>query len=132
MKKNKKTVNEIKGYRVYSQYILAGAAIGLYYGIFYRGAQSPPDYGMAVILSVLGRRFNDSRPKLEEKEDLQSGCPGFHQSHRDVHGLLVSFAIEFLDGSNRRTDTGNHIYDYRWNPIWDNDGRAPKTNPAAF
>ena len=53
MTKKKRNVKEIKGYRIYSQYILVGAAIGLYYGIFYKGAQSEPDYAMAVILAVL-------------------------------------------------------------------------------
>jgi hypothetical protein len=39
-------------YRIYLQYVIIGAALGLYYGLFYRGAQSSPDYAMAIILSV--------------------------------------------------------------------------------
>lgn len=53
MTKDKKTAKEPTGYRIYSQYVLVGAAIGLYYGIFYRSTQSSPDYLMAVVLAVL-------------------------------------------------------------------------------
>ena len=53
MTKDKKTVKEPTGYRIYSQYVLVGAAIGLYYGIFYRNTQASPDYLMAVVLAVL-------------------------------------------------------------------------------
>lgn len=47
------TQSEKKGYRIYLQYVLMGGAIGLYYGLFYRGPQSPPDYFMAVLLSFI-------------------------------------------------------------------------------
>ena len=40
-------------YRVYFQFILIGAALGLYYGAFYNGPQTRPDYWMAIILSVI-------------------------------------------------------------------------------
>jgi len=39
-------------YRVYTQYILIGAAFGLYYGLFYRDSLREPDYLIAVLLSV--------------------------------------------------------------------------------
>ncbi len=53
MSKASKNQKAPTGYRIYSQYILVGGAIGLYYGIFSRGTQDAPDYGMAVILAVL-------------------------------------------------------------------------------
>lgn len=53
MTKDSKTAKEPTGYRIYGQYVLVGAAIGLYYGAFYRSTQSSPDYVMAVILAVL-------------------------------------------------------------------------------
>jgi inner membrane protein involved in colicin E2 resistance len=40
-------------YRIYMQYVLIGAALGLYYGLFYRGSQSSPDFVMAIILSAV-------------------------------------------------------------------------------
>jgi len=42
-----------QGYRIYAQWVLIGAAIGLYYGLFYQPTDTAPDFGMAVILSVL-------------------------------------------------------------------------------
>jgi len=53
MTKDKNTAKGPTGYRIYSQYVLVGAALGLYYGAFYRSTQSSPDYVMAVILAVL-------------------------------------------------------------------------------
>jgi ABC-type transport system involved in cytochrome c biogenesis permease subunit len=32
--------------------ILIGAAIGLYYGIFYKPSDVDPDYGIAIVLSI--------------------------------------------------------------------------------
>jgi len=40
-------------YRVYLQFVLIGAALGLYYGLFYKGPQTNPDYLMAFILSFV-------------------------------------------------------------------------------
>ncbi|MEE4176469.1 MAG: hypothetical protein V2I46_03075 [Bacteroides sp.] len=40
-------------YRLYFQFVLIGAAIGLYYGLFYRASQTEPDFGMAIILSFI-------------------------------------------------------------------------------
>ena len=53
MNKQKKTVVQPTGYRIYSQYILIGAALGLYYGLTYRNPQHPPDWFTVVLLSVL-------------------------------------------------------------------------------
>lgn len=40
-------------YRIYFQYVLVGAALGLYYGIFSKPSADNPDYGMVVLFSVL-------------------------------------------------------------------------------
>jgi hypothetical protein len=34
------------------RYILIGAGIGLYYGLFYRSSGTDPDYGIAILLSI--------------------------------------------------------------------------------
>jgi glycopeptide antibiotics resistance protein len=66
------TPKEKKGYRIYLQYVLIGGAIGLYYGLFYRGPQSPPDYFMAILLSFVAAavtlivRFWKKKPSLTE------------------------------------------------------------------
>jgi hypothetical protein len=35
------------------RFLLVGAALGLYYGIFYRPSDLTPDYGIAIVLSLL-------------------------------------------------------------------------------
>lgn len=50
------------------RYVFIGAALGLYYGIFYKPTGSDPDYGIAVVLSILAAlvtvliRFWNKRP----------------------------------------------------------------------
>lgn len=51
---NKKGGSTTKqGYRLYFQYLLVGAALGAYYGIFYRNPDRPVDLSPVVLLSVL-------------------------------------------------------------------------------
>ena len=45
--------NHPQPYRIYTQYILIGAAFGLYYGLFYRESTREPDYLIAALLSVV-------------------------------------------------------------------------------
>ncbi len=40
-----------KRFRIYFQFVLIGAAIGLYYGLFFRSPQTEPDFVMAIFLS---------------------------------------------------------------------------------
>ena len=35
------------------RFVLIGAALGLYYGIFYRPSDVAPDYGIAILLSLV-------------------------------------------------------------------------------
>lgn len=35
------------------RFVLIGAALGLYYGIFYRPSDVAPDYGIAIFLSIV-------------------------------------------------------------------------------
>lgn len=35
------------------RYIFIGAALGLYYGIFYKPSGTDPDYGIAILLSII-------------------------------------------------------------------------------
>jgi hypothetical protein len=50
-----KTNNQAKkqGYRLYAQFVLVGAALGAYYGIFYRNPGRPIDFSPVVLLSLL-------------------------------------------------------------------------------
>ncbi len=71
MAKDKKITKQQTGYRIYSQYILVGAAIGLYYGAFYRGTQTEPDYGMAIILAVLAGIVSTTVRNWKKKKTFQ-------------------------------------------------------------
>ncbi len=42
-----------QGYRLYAQTVLIGAALGAYYGIFYRNPGRPIDFSPVVLLSLL-------------------------------------------------------------------------------
>jgi hypothetical protein len=53
MTKQKHPVKEQVGYRIYSQYVLIGAALGLYYGISYHNPQTPPDFFTPILLSII-------------------------------------------------------------------------------
>ncbi len=53
MSKAKAKAKQTQPYRIYAQYVLIGAALGLYYGLFYKDTPREPDYAMAVLLSIL-------------------------------------------------------------------------------
>lgn len=52
------------------RYVLIGAALGLYYGIFYTPSGTDPDYGIAIVLSLFAAlitvaiRFRKKRPSF--------------------------------------------------------------------
>ena len=69
--------NNKNQYRIYMQFVLIGAALGLYYGVFYKGPQAPPDYFMAILLSavaavitVVVRSWKKKRPFKEIAVDF--------------------------------------------------------------
>lgn len=51
---NKKTVTPKKqAYRLYAQFVLVGAGLGAYYGIFYRATENTVQFVSVVLLSLL-------------------------------------------------------------------------------
>lgn len=52
------------------RFVLIGAALGLYYGIFYRTSDTAPDYGIALLLGVVAAlvtvaiRFWGKKPSM--------------------------------------------------------------------
>ncbi len=54
------------------RYVLIGAALGLYYGVFYTPSGTDPDYGIAIALSLLAAlvtvviRFWKKRPPFSK------------------------------------------------------------------
>ncbi|HBO33465.1 MAG TPA: hypothetical protein DD636_01785 [Anaerolineaceae bacterium] len=51
---DKKANGEKKqGFRLYAQFVLIGAALGAYYGVFYRNPERAVDFSPVVLLSLL-------------------------------------------------------------------------------
>jgi len=50
-----KSKNQVKkqGYRLYVQYVLIGAALGAYYGIFYKNPERAVDFSPVILLSLV-------------------------------------------------------------------------------
>lgn len=72
MTKNKKTVKEPTGYRIYAQYVLVGAALGLYYGAISRTSGSTPDYGMSIVLALLAGTLTTVVRNWRKKNSFQT------------------------------------------------------------
>lgn len=70
MTKDKKTTQQPTGFRLYSQYVLVGGAIGLYYGIFSRGAQSSPDFSVVILLAVLAGALTTAVRSWKKKKSF--------------------------------------------------------------
>lgn len=81
------TQNNKKGYRIYLQYVLIGGAMGLYYGLFYRGPQSPPDYFMALLLSFIAAVVTVVVRFWKKKPDLSTILVDFLK----IFGLFAAF-----------------------------------------
>jgi hypothetical protein len=89
MTKKKKNTVELAGYRIYSQYILAGLGIGLYYGIFSHTTQTEPDYGMAVILSVLAGALTTVIRNWKKKKTFRAYILDFLKTA----GMFLAFLL---------------------------------------
>ncbi len=70
MTKDKKTTQQPTGFRLYSQYVLVGGAIGLYYGIFSRGTQSSLDFSVAILLAVLAGALTTAVRSWKKKKSF--------------------------------------------------------------
>jgi hypothetical protein len=77
MTKDKEIRKGPSGYRIYTQYILVGAAIGLYYGLFYRSTQTTPDYGMAITLSILAGILTTAVRSWKKKRTIGTNALDF-------------------------------------------------------
>jgi hypothetical protein len=100
-KTNKRSKTPIPGYRIYAQYVLAGAALGLYYGIFHRSTMEP-DYGMAVILAVLAGIITTVVMSFRKKKSFRRRVLDFLKTTAMFMAFLVALqakpALEELGG----------------------------------
>ncbi|MGI6251534.1 MAG: hypothetical protein ACOYKD_09300 [Anaerolineaceae bacterium] len=69
-----------QGYRLYAQYVLMGAALGLYYGIFYRESTYAPDFLAITILSALAAVVATVVRGLKNRKEAKAWVGEFAQS----------------------------------------------------
>jgi len=78
------------------RYILIGAAIGLYYGLFYRPSGTDPDYGIAVILSVVAAAVTVAVRFWKKKPSFTTLIKGYLETFLFYLVLLLTLAIRHL------------------------------------
>jgi len=82
------------GIRTYLIYLLVGAALGLYYGLFYKHPGTPPAYLMAVVLALAAAGITTAVQYWKNKSP-------FRVILKDFFRVFVIFAI-FLVGLELR------------------------------
>ena len=75
------------------RYILIGAAIGLYYGIFYRPTDTSPDYGIAIILSILAALVTVAVRFWGKKEPFTTIAKSFLGTFAFYAVILLTLAV---------------------------------------
>ena len=78
------------------RYILIGAAIGLYYGLFYRPSGTDPDYGIAVILSVVAAAVTVAIRYWKKKPSFTTLIKGYLETFLFYLVLLLTLAVRQL------------------------------------
>jgi hypothetical protein len=78
------------------RYVLIGAAIGLYYGLFYRPSDTAPDYGIAVILSILAAAVTVAVRFWKKKAPFSTLIKSYFETFLFYLVLLLTLAARQL------------------------------------
>ena len=78
------------------RYILIGAGLGLYYGLFYRPSGTDPDYGIAVILSVLAAAVTVAVRFWKKKPSFATLSKSYLETFLFYLVLLLTLAVRQL------------------------------------
>lgn len=78
------------------RYVLIGAGIGLYYGLFYRPSGTDPDYGIAVILSVVAAAVTVAVRFWKKKPSFTTLIKGYLETFLFYLVLLLTLAVRQL------------------------------------
>jgi hypothetical protein len=78
------------------RYVLIGAALGLYYGIFYRPSGTPPDYGIAIVLSILAAAVTVAIRYWKKKAPLWTLIKSYLETFVFYLVLLLALAFRQL------------------------------------
>ena len=75
------------------RYVLIGAALGLYYGLFYKPSNTPPDYGIAIVLSILAAVLTVAVRFWKKKAPLPQLLKSFLETFLFYLVLLLTLAV---------------------------------------
>ncbi len=78
------------------RYILIGAGIGLYYGIFYKSSGTDPDYGIAIVLSILAALLTTVIRFWRKKEPFSVVIKYYFEMLLLYSVFLLSLAVRHL------------------------------------
>ena len=78
------------------RYVLIGAGIGLYYGLFYQPSNTPPDYGIAFILSLLAALVTVAVRFWKKKASFSILAKSFVETFLFYLVLLLALAVRQL------------------------------------
>jgi hypothetical protein len=78
------------------RYVLIGAALGLYYGIFYRPSNTDPDYGIVVVLSILAAGMTVAVRFWKKKVSFGTLVKNYFETFLFYLVLLLTLAVRQL------------------------------------
>lgn len=78
------------------RYVLIGAAIGLYYGLFYRPTDTSPDYGIAIVLSIVAALVTVAVRFWNKKQPVLAWVKSFIGTFLFYATILLTLAVRKL------------------------------------
>jgi hypothetical protein len=78
------------------RFLFIGAALGLYYGIFYRPSDVAPDYGIAIVLSILAALITVTIRSWGKKQPFSTLVKSFFWSFLFYVAFLLVLAARQL------------------------------------
>lgn len=78
------------------RYVLIGAALGLYYGIFYKPSGTNPDYGIAIVLSILAAAVTVAVRFWKKKVSFRALVKSYVETFLFYLVLLLTLAVRQL------------------------------------
>ena len=78
------------------RYVLIGAAIGLYYGLFYQPSTTDPDYGIALVLSFLAAVVTVAIRFWKKKASFSTILKSFVETFLFYSVLLLTLAVRHV------------------------------------
>jgi membrane associated rhomboid family serine protease len=78
------------------RYVLIGAALGLYYGLFYKPSNTDPDYGIVLILSIVAAAVTVTVRFWKKKVSFGTLVKNYLETFLFYLVLLLTLAVRQL------------------------------------